>query len=246
MSGDGVSDTPAQLDGSTNRPGKRHCWRLDPPINSCADNVTGVDPGNDAVNNYLDYGTGYCRHLYGSFTPMQIQRMIAQWETFRRVPGQALISAPTLAPSEAPSLSQQPTAVPTHSMLPSSQPSMQPSSFPSDAPSYTPSLHPTDSPSLAPSYAPTEKPTGEPSQLPLNESTVRRPVVSLSPESEAVRILARRCADRISRHCGSCADRQCHDSITASLCRKPSAEFMKQFAARLARMSVRICERSKS
>jgi len=86
FTGDGVKDTAAHAQPSIfenpDHPNKITCfqgWDLD----TCPDNIPGVDPGLDPVSNYMNFGYGACRLRYGHFTPGQIQRMTAEYETFR-------------------------------------------------------------------------------------------------------------------------------------------------------------------
>ncbi|GKY98689.1 hypothetical protein MPSEU_000825200 [Mayamaea pseudoterrestris] len=227
IAGDGVSDTPAQVNGTSSRPGQIKCWRLDPPINSCPDNVAGVDAGVDGVNNYLDYGSGPCRQQYGYFTPMQIQRMVAQWETFRYIANQPPLSAPSQSPSSSPSRVRKPTKPPTRK--PSKAPTRTPtSSAPTSPPINIFKRVPTNPPSSKPAKAPTLPP-------------------SPSPTSYIVLVkrLARRCARLIERRCGTCDTSSCVQNTKAMRCRLPAASYMNKFDAQVQRYLTRFCTRSK-
>ena len=111
--GDGVADTPAQAKWGYCYSGYKSCFRnLASPLNTCPDDQSNVDPGNDPVDNYMvrtdliaecateacltsvsssllhavlrqNYMLGICREKYGEFTPGQVERMVAAYETFR-------------------------------------------------------------------------------------------------------------------------------------------------------------------
>jgi predicted Zn-dependent protease len=72
--GDGVSDTAAHTKGSKN------CIRR---WNTCPDDVEGVDPGNDPLDNLMSYAPERCQH---NFTPGQQERMVAMYEHYRYDP----------------------------------------------------------------------------------------------------------------------------------------------------------------
>ncbi|GKY99141.1 hypothetical protein MPSEU_000869600 [Mayamaea pseudoterrestris] len=79
---DGVYDTPSHA-GPTDD--NETCW-LDAALDTCDDSIPGIDVGLDPVNNFMNYGTPDCRSLHGSFTPGQIERMVAQYYTYRAIP----------------------------------------------------------------------------------------------------------------------------------------------------------------
>ncbi|GKY90431.1 hypothetical protein MPSEU_000016900 [Mayamaea pseudoterrestris] len=80
--GDAVLDTPAHSGPTNLQPGKETCWLLDPPLNTCPDNVAGVDAGDDPVGNTMNYLYSKCRRN-ATFTAGQVERMVVQHETFR-------------------------------------------------------------------------------------------------------------------------------------------------------------------
>jgi len=43
----------------------------------------GIDKGNDPTLNHMNYVYSPCQASKGRFTPKQIRRMVAQFETFR-------------------------------------------------------------------------------------------------------------------------------------------------------------------
>ena len=88
--GDSVADTPAHEKATSRTPGVASCWRdVDPPLNTCPDNETSIDPGLDPIDNYMNYlyfksgDWGHCYEEYARFTPGQIERMTALYETQR-------------------------------------------------------------------------------------------------------------------------------------------------------------------
>jgi hypothetical protein len=81
FAGDGVADTPAQAQGTISTPAKSSCW-LNDNIDTCPD-ATGVDAGKDDVTNYMNYITPECFSAHGHFTAGQVQRMTAQYASYR-------------------------------------------------------------------------------------------------------------------------------------------------------------------
>ena len=86
ISGDGVEDTPAQSEPPPKtEDGEATCWR-DYDLNTCPDDVPGVDPGPDLISNHMNYGPYWCRGRDSSgFTDGQVERMVAEWEAYREV-----------------------------------------------------------------------------------------------------------------------------------------------------------------
>jgi hypothetical protein len=81
-------DTPAQAIPTMDIPPNSTCW-LEDRINTCQDRrrkngAALVDPGRDLVSNYMNYLTSTCYYWYGSFTPGQVDRMVAQYEMYRK------------------------------------------------------------------------------------------------------------------------------------------------------------------
>jgi predicted Zn-dependent protease len=72
--GDGVTDTPAHTKGS------RDCSRRQ---NTCPNDVEGVDPGEDPLDNLMSYAADRCQH---NFSPGQKERMVAMYEFYRYDP----------------------------------------------------------------------------------------------------------------------------------------------------------------
>ena len=83
FSGDGVADTPAH-DGATfgQNVGRNTCWQ-DTELDTCDDGINGCDPGMDPIDNYMNVIPGPCYDKFGRFTSGQMERMLAQYETFR-------------------------------------------------------------------------------------------------------------------------------------------------------------------
>ncbi|GKZ00478.1 hypothetical protein MPSEU_001000300 [Mayamaea pseudoterrestris] len=82
MIGDGVADTPAHYTYTLNADCAYTTCCLDEngasTLNTCP-SLPGVDP----VRNFMNYIAPKCSANYGEFTPGQIARMVAQYETFR-------------------------------------------------------------------------------------------------------------------------------------------------------------------
>ncbi|GKY98136.1 hypothetical protein MPSEU_000771400 [Mayamaea pseudoterrestris] len=88
--GDGVKDTPAHS-GPTyaQSQGMETCWQnLEPKLNTCPDTLesiqAGMDAGDDPIGNFMNYIPPNCYRDYGRFTPGQVERMVSQYEAFRR------------------------------------------------------------------------------------------------------------------------------------------------------------------
>ena len=71
FNGDGVRDTPAHKKGSKN------CIFSQ---NTCPDDVPGIDPGKDPLDNVMSYANDNCAI---NFTPGQAERMLALFEYYR-------------------------------------------------------------------------------------------------------------------------------------------------------------------
>lgn len=82
LNSDGIADTPAHSGPTSDQPGEGVCWDTIPPLNTCID-IPGVDPGPDPVLNYMNLASARCQIANGEFTPMQIERMVAQYELYR-------------------------------------------------------------------------------------------------------------------------------------------------------------------
>jgi hypothetical protein len=83
LSGDGVADTPSHKSSSL----QSTCAHT---TGCCLDaqgistlNTCPGQPGMDPVRNFMNYLVAYCSQKYGEFTPGQITRMVAQYESFR-------------------------------------------------------------------------------------------------------------------------------------------------------------------
>ena len=80
--GDGVTDTPAHF---------TYTLAQDCAFTTCCLDANGVStldtcpgqPGRDPVKNFMNYLSSPCSLKYGEFTPGQVARMVAQYETFR-------------------------------------------------------------------------------------------------------------------------------------------------------------------
>jgi hypothetical protein len=82
FSGDGVADTPAHAGATFGQSvGLSTCWQST-KVDTC-DDASGCDPGPDPVSNYMNVIPGTCYENYGEFTSGQLERMVAQYETFR-------------------------------------------------------------------------------------------------------------------------------------------------------------------
>jgi hypothetical protein len=81
LSGDGVTDTPAHYAATENYYGANSCW-TDYVLDTCQD-VPGIDPGVDPIDNYMNYLTADCWKKRGRFTLGQVERMLASFEQFR-------------------------------------------------------------------------------------------------------------------------------------------------------------------
>jgi len=83
--GDGVNDTAAHAGPTySERRGLETCWHgMTPPLQTCLDDIDGVDAGYDPVDNYMNYLPGFCFEKFGRFTPGQVERMVAEYETYR-------------------------------------------------------------------------------------------------------------------------------------------------------------------
>jgi len=67
--------------------GIQTCWqRMHPPLETCPDNLRGVDAGFDPVDNLMNYLPGVCYEYFGRFTPGQVERMVAEYEMYRYQP----------------------------------------------------------------------------------------------------------------------------------------------------------------
>jgi hypothetical protein len=53
LTGDGVADTPSHFGPTQNLNGSGVCWIFNPPLDTCPDNITGIDPGPDPVKNRM-------------------------------------------------------------------------------------------------------------------------------------------------------------------------------------------------
>lgn len=81
--GDGVADTPAHF---TYTLAQKSC-----AFTTCCLDANGVSTlntcpgltGRDPVKNFMNYISSKCSQRYGEFTPGQVARMVAQYETFR-------------------------------------------------------------------------------------------------------------------------------------------------------------------
>jgi hypothetical protein len=81
FAGDGVADTPAQGQPTSDIKAQSSCWQND-NLNTCEDAV-GIDAGPDDVSNYMNYIPTECYAKHGHFTPGQMDRMVAEYEIFR-------------------------------------------------------------------------------------------------------------------------------------------------------------------
>lgn len=77
-----MSDTPAHSGMTASQPEQQHCY-IGQQLNTCPDNIDGVDPGNDPVRNYMNVVDWQCRQEFGEFTFGQVRRMVAQFEMWR-------------------------------------------------------------------------------------------------------------------------------------------------------------------
>jgi len=88
LSGDGVTDTPAQAIPTWRiKTGRDQCWK-GLVIDSCPDNnpeegAEVIDPGFDLVHNIMNYIPATCLEERSEFTPGQIERMLAEYEMYR-------------------------------------------------------------------------------------------------------------------------------------------------------------------
>ena len=71
FNGDGVADTPSHRKG-----GKSCLFKQ----NTCPDDVPGIDPGPDPLDNVMSYAHDNCAV---SFTQGQKERMVAMFEYYR-------------------------------------------------------------------------------------------------------------------------------------------------------------------
>lgn len=79
---DGVADTPSHALPTDEYPGQATCWQ-NASLNTCDDNIPGIDVGPDPVDNYMNYIGASCRQKHGRFTPGQVERMVAEYYTYR-------------------------------------------------------------------------------------------------------------------------------------------------------------------
>lgn len=138
MNSDGVTDTPAQARPTNKEAGKDVYWKTTPALNTCPD-APVVDTGNDPVENIMNYSNGYWRQASSKlFTQGQIERMVAEYETYRHVEP---IAAPTMT------LTRTPTAY-SPTRLRTNRPTGRPTPFPTARPLPSPTARPTSAPTV--------------------------------------------------------------------------------------------------